>query len=600
MLVRDTSFVVVDVETTGLSSTRHRITEIGLVRVEGGKIVESYQQLLNPEQFIPAFITHHTGISNAMVYGQPRFEDALPGIQQFLSKQDAFVLTGHNVKFDYGFLVESFTRANQELTLSDAAGAQHLLCTCRLARRLLPQLRSKSLESVQAYFGIRNAKQHRALEDAEATAKVLSRFIDLAAELDIHSLQDFLRLQFVRPNYGRRQTKRHLSLREKVRAFPERPGVYTMMNASGEVLYVGKAKNLRDRVSSYFSRANTEGTKLTQLMRLAKDITFEETGSELSALLLESKKIKEFRPRFNSMERWYKPQSFVRLSLNEAFPTLSFAREPAEDGGEYYGPFKSREATEALIEILNRAFKLRECGDKFRIGADVKPCIYYEIKRCDAPCALLQSEGDYRLEVKRLQEFLAAGHEGILAMVEKMMMAAAERLDFEEAQFLKFRLIELQRVLGSGERPSASVSASDYVILNPTANGECEVLFVRYGRLIKQKILGVLNLDIARSWLERQLRMYFGPTAAIPPECGKPEIDEMRILSRWVEESRRKGSTIVYLNERQEESVEQIVKELRRILVPIHIVTEPTVSEVLKDSTKKTSTKRLTLKPMKR
>ncbi|HZK76184.1 MAG TPA: GIY-YIG nuclease family protein, partial [Candidatus Kapabacteria bacterium] len=436
---------------------------------------------------------------------------------------------------------------------------------------------------------------------------ILARFIELAAEMEIETLEDFLRLQFAKPNYAHRKTKREVSLRDKVRAFPERPGVYTMRGADGTVLYVGKAKNLHHRVASYFSQSNTEGTKLTKMMRTVREITYEETGSELSALLLESRKIKEFRPRFNSLDRWYKPQSFLRLDVQHDFPEVTFIREPAPDGAEYFGPFKSREAAEALMEILNHAFKLRECGVKFKIGENVKPCLYYDIQRCGAPCALKQSKEEYRVEVARMQEFLAAGDEGILAHVEQIMRASAERLDFEEAEFYKRRLFELRRVLGTGDRGSASVSANDFVILNPIhptspsygaernrrglggGSSQCEVLFVRFGQLLKQITLGAGHLAIAEQWFARQLRLYYGATSSIPPAAGKPEIDEMRILARWVEESKKKGSRIVYLSDAWEKSVAELVKELGSILA---VPKAPSVNGQPRE-------RKLLLKPMK-
>ena len=218
------------------------------------------------------------------------------------------------------------------------------------------------------------------------------------------------------------------------------------------------------------------------------------------------------------------------------------------------------------MEILNHAFKLRECGDKFRVGPEVKPCLYYEIKRCDAPCALLQSKEDYRIEVRRLQEFLAAGDEGILAHVERLMRDAADRLDFEEAQFFKSRLFELRRVLGNGDRESASLSSNDFVILNPVPSEQCEVLFVRFGRLVKQAIVDSSHLPKIEAWFERQLRQYYGPTPVIPPSAGKPEIDEMRILSKWVEESKKKGTRIIDIERNWEVSTEKLVAGLHDIL----------------------------------
>jgi DNA polymerase-3 subunit epsilon len=565
MRIDEASFVVLDTETTGLSPHQHRIIELAMLRVEGGKIRERFETLINPEQYIPPFIAQYTGITNAMVYGKPSFQEALPEIVQFIEQRPHSVIVGHNVSFDHGFLFNSFERSGNAFTLSMEAGVPHMLCTCKLARRMLPQLTRKSLKHVQDYYGIRNTRQHRAMGDAEATAKILLEFLKLAPEYELELLEDLLRFQSSRVGAPKKTTKKQVALRDQVRKFPERPGVYTMLDRSGHVLYVGKAKSLRDRVSSYFIQSNTYGTKLGQLMRAVREIRYEETGSELSALLLESKRIKELGPRFNSMERRYKSQTFLRLDLQNDFPRLTAVREPGDDGSEYYGPFRSYDSVVALIDVLNRSFTLRECGDDFRPSAKSKPCFYYEIKRCNAPCALRESKEEYAREVERLRQFLAAGEQGVLALVQKMMFEAAERLDFEEAQFHKIRLFELQRVLGRGERPLASLNTNDFVILNRTSYGSCEVLFVRFGRLVKQVVL-VSEPPNLEEWFYKQLRVYYGSASAVPPACGKPEIDEMRILSHWAEQRRKKGSTIVYIGENWEDSVARLVRELRPLV----------------------------------
>jgi DNA polymerase-3 subunit epsilon len=569
MRIDEASFVVLDTETTGLSAHQNRIIELAMLRVERGTITDRFETLINPDQYISPFIAQYTGITNAMVYGKPSFAEAVPAIRDFIGGRQHSVIVGHNVSFDHGFLFNSFERSGSQFEVSMEVGVPHLLCTCKLARRMLPQLRRKSLKHVQDYFGIRNSRQHRAMGDAEATAKVLIEFLKLAPEYELELLEDLLRFQSSRVGAPKKPTKKTAALREQVRGFPERPGVYTMRDKSGHVLYVGKAKSLRGRVSSYFIASNTQGTKLAQLMRSAKQITYEETGSELSALLLESKRIKELHPRFNSMERRYKSQTFLRLDLQNDFPRLAAVREPGDDGSEYYGPFRSYDSVVALVDVLNRSFKLRECGDDFRPSIKVKPCFYYEIKRCNAPCALFETKEHYHEEVERLRRFLAAGEQGVLALVQQMMFESAERLDFEEAQFLKIRLFELQRVLGRGERPLASLNTNDFVILNRTTLGPCEVLFVRYGRLVKQVVLSDEPANI-EEWFYRQLRMYYGPVAAVPPACGKPEIDEMRILSHWAEQRRKKGSTIVYIGANWEDSVARLVRELRPLVGQQH------------------------------
>jgi DNA polymerase-3 subunit epsilon len=395
-----------------------------------------------------------------------------------------------------------------------------------------------------------------------------------------------------------------------------------MTDRSGTVLYVGKAKSLRDRVSSYFSDANTRGTKLHQMMRAVKDITYEDTGSELSALLLESRKIKELTPRFNSLERRYRTYTFLKLDVQNDFPRLEVVREPMQDGSEYYGPFRSWDTVSALVDVLNRSFQLRECGDNFTVSKTNKPCFYHEIHRCGAPCAMKEKAKAYRAEVDRLRTFLAAGEEGVLASVEAMMMAAAERLDFEEAQFLKLRLFELRRVIGSGERSVASLNTNDFVIMTKSEEEGAEVYFVRFGRLVKQINVNASHIERAQDWFAKQLRMYYSDaTNAIPPTCGKPEVDEMRILSAWADRKRRQGSTVVYLTSEWDMIVPKLARSLTALLtevkkpiaevhkvassmasielnpLPVAVTSEPEIAAP-KAATKKKQVGRIVLRPM--
>jgi DNA polymerase III subunit epsilon len=574
MLVRDSSFVVVDVETTGLSAFQHRITEIAMLRVQDGKITDRFETLLNPGQYIPPFIAQYTGITNAMVFGKPTFAEASSEISSFISATGPSpIVVGHNVQFDHGFISASFARARVELpygTLKNSELVTPLLCTCRLARMLLPTLKRRSLKHVCDHYGIKIKSRHRAMGDAEATALVLLRFLDMAEnECEIVELDELLKLQYRKVNGRTVVPKKQVKLRDTVRAFPERPGVYIMHDRAGDVLYVGKAKNLRDRVSTYFTASHQDSAKkLARLMKAVKEIKYEETGSELSALLLESRKIKELKPRFNSLDKRYKGYTFLKFDVQHDFPRLTATREPASDGADYYGPFRSRESVEALIDVVNRSFKLRECGDEFKVAKDFKPCFYHEIKRCNAPCAMLESKEDYRKEVERLRQFLSSSEEGILQLVEKMMFEAAERLDFEEAQFLKIRLLELRRIIGTGERSIASVNTNDFVIMTKSNDESVEVYFVRFGRLVKQMNVSASHVDRAQDWFAKQLRMYYSDASnPIPPTCGKPEVDEMRILSAWVDRKKRQGSTVIYLTKEWDTVVPKLARSLAALLV---------------------------------
>lgn len=567
--IRETPFIVIDIETTGMSAVNNRITEIALLCVEDGVIVDRFESLLNPEQYIPPFIAEYTGITNTMVFGKPTFAELSGKIEQFIrAGGDRPVIVGHNVQFDYGFLKASFQRARKTFSFESGVTSD-LLCTCRLARRLLPKLQRRSLKHVADHFGIRIKARHRAMGDAEATANVLIDFLEMVdEEHEISDLAELLKLQFKRPTDTIRRSKASKTLQEKVKLFPERPGVYTMTNSSGNVIYVGKAKNLHDRVGSYFTASTImSSAKHSRMIKAVKNITYEETGSELSALLRESRLIKELKPQFNSLERRYRSYTFLKIDIQNPFPKLEATREPSADGAEYYGPFRSRSSVLALVDVLNRSFKLRECGEEFHVGPESKPCFYYEIARCAAPCALLQSKEEYRKEVDRLRRFLSSGDEGVLALVEQMMRDAAERLDFEEAQYLKVRLFEMRRVLGTGDRQLSALNANDFVIMTKTSDGNAEIFFVRYGKLVKQILLTQEHLERSEEWFYRQVRMYYHSGAtAIPPSAGKADIDEIRILSSWTDRKKREGSSVIYLGEEPLDMVPRLVRELREML----------------------------------
>jgi len=550
VLIREASFVVLDIETTGLSAMNHRITEIALLRVEGGAIVDRHDMLINPEQYISPFIAEYTHITNAMVFGRPNFIERAPELAQWIGASGPPIIVGHNVQFDKSFLVQSFIRANDPHPIASGFAALPTLCTCRLAKRLT-NLQRRGLEHVANHFGIKIKQRHRAMGDAEATAQVLIQFLKMAEELGCEEVGDLVKLQFRKPEQVKR-TSIQRTLQEKVHEFPQRPGVYIMRDTRKGVIYVGKAKDLRDRVGSYFSNAViASGTKHQRMMKAVRTIEYEETGSELSALLRESRMIKEFKPQFNRLERSYKSWAFLKLDVQNLFPKLEAVREPALDGAEYYGPFRYRSSVEALIEVLNRSFTLRECNDSFSVKPGNKPCFYYDIGRCKAPCASLESPIEYGSEVERLRQFLAAGEEGILSLVEQMTQDAAEKLLFEEAQFLKERYLELKKVMGSGEREVSSINSNNCILLTKIDDGKAEVFFVRFGRLLKQSVLTLEQLPEIEVWFQKQLRYYYATGAtAIPPECGKPEIDEMRILAMWIERAKRdESSTIIYVNE---------------------------------------------------
>jgi excinuclease ABC subunit C len=234
----------------------------------------------------------------------------------------------------------------------------------------------------------------------------------------------------------------------KARTFPQTPGVYLMKDAAGRVIYVGKAKNLRSRAGSYFLKAAAEDRRTADLVREIRDIDYLEAESEVDALLLESRLVKDVQPRFNSDLKDDKTFPYLQITTHEDFPRVEFTRTPRQKGVKLYGPFTSAGSLRGAIVVLQRIFKFRTCT--LDIDADderwrwFRPCLLASIDQCTAPCNLRISKEDYRRDINRLKTFLDGGKQRLLAEMRTEMLEASGRLEFERAARLRdeIRLLE--------------------------------------------------------------------------------------------------------------------------------------------------------------
>lgn len=235
---------------------------------------------------------------------------------------------------------------------------------------------------------------------------------------------------------------------DKVRSFPQTPGVYLMKDAAGRVIYVGKAKNLRARAGSYFLKAAAEDRRTADLVREIRDIDYLEADSEVDALLLESRLVKDVQPRFNSDLKDDKTFPYLQITTHEDFPRVEFTRTPRQKGVKLYGPFTSAGSLRGAIVVLQRIFKFRTCT--LDIDADdeqwrwFRPCLLASIDQCTAPCNLRISKEEYRKDINRLKTFLDGGKKQLLAEMHKEMLEASKTLEFERAARLRdeIRLLE--------------------------------------------------------------------------------------------------------------------------------------------------------------
>lgn len=240
------------------------------------------------------------------------------------------------------------------------------------------------------------------------------------------------------------------SPKEKVKDFPDSPGVYLMKDERGRVIYIGKAKSLRSRASSYFNATAAHDRRTADLVQQIADIDFLAADSEVDALLLEARLIKDIQPKFNVDFKDDKSFPYLQITTHEDFPRVEFTREPADRGVKLYGPFASAKALRGAIAVLQRIFKFRTCT--LDIDADdpkwqwYRPCLLYNIQQCTAPCNLRITKEEYRKDVQRLRMFLDGKKESLLEQMRGEMKEAAAALDFEKAAKLRDEIRALENL----------------------------------------------------------------------------------------------------------------------------------------------------------
>lgn len=532
--ISDTDFIVCDVETTGLSPVYNRITEIALIKVHNGEITDKFSSLINPRQHIPREITLLTGISNEDVINKPLFEDICGKINSFIFGENSqIIFTGHNVSFDYKFLFHSFERAGIKFDCST-------LCTCKLARRLLKRLRSKSLINVATYYGIKFERQHRAYDDALATAKILINFLDLLSnDYEFDSTEEIIKFQnsriFNAENKSPALKRINLSLKD----FPNLPGVYFMKAKNGEIIYIGKAKNLRERVSSYFRYNSELPVKIRKLLNNIRSVEYETTNSELSALILESKLIKKYKPRYNSAIKKFRFHPFLKIDVQNSFPKIERVYEIENDGANYYGPFRSGMTVNKLMKDINEKFKIRKCENKIiRPSKSFSACMYHEIGKCGAPCNFSQTESEYRYEVDEIHEFITSVEmNSVQKLYEMRMNEYSEKLDYERAAFVRDRLHDIKKVM-SYQKVITSAINDKKIIIKCTGESGREIFFIQNGKLVStyniEKKTEYNQCDILQELTDTTEYLFFSLSKYVKHKFNQTELDEIKVISNWL------------------------------------------------------------------
>jgi excinuclease ABC subunit C len=335
-------------------------------------------------------------------------------------------------------------------------------------------------------------------------------------------------------------------LQEILRKLPSRPGVYLHKDAAGNVIYVGKAVNLRQRVRSYF-QGNVDSIKTLRLRRQIADIEVITTDSELEALLLEMTLIKEHRPHYNIRLKDDKRYPYIKVHWADPFPKVTVTRRMERDGSRYFGPFTSVWAVHQTLDLLRKIFPYLTC-DRLITGRDERACLYYDIKLCNAPCIGNVNQEEYRLMIRQLMDFLHGRSDEISQALKRRMSAAAAGLNFEQAAAYRDQLQAIDRVVTKQKVISAANLDQDVIAFARDDGDACvQVFFIRHGKLIGREyfLLEGTEDEADTEVLRDFLTQFYDEAAHIPQEVLLPnEVEEARVIEQWLRQKRSSKVTI--------------------------------------------------------
>jgi len=556
-------YIVLDVETTGLRPYQQRLIEVCALKVRDGEITDTFTTLLNPEKRLPAFIIELTGITEEMVSHAPRFKQIADSLIAFIGER---MVVGHNVRFDVSFVNAELARAGK-LPLVNPR-----LDTLSLAVRLLPGLRKPNLERMAQTLGVPREQRHRAEGDARLTAASLLRLLPMAKEAGLPTLEAIQALVVPRgaEPHGNASgvekvgSGRAYLDRAFLRTVPQVPGVYRMLDEDGRVIYVGKAKNLHDRLASYYSQHLGLTRKMDGLLESVAKIEIEVVGSELEALLLESRLIHRHQPRYNRAMRNHALYPYIKVDVHKPWPRIHLARVARPDGARYFGPFRSRRAAERTVDVLEEVLPLVTCTRGF---SDPKkwgnPCIRLGMGKCLGPCVGGGDPAEYRAFIDDAVAFLEGHKDGIQHRLWDKMAVAAEREDYVEAARLRDAIKTVESVARTHQTLAKQVETGHLALALPSVEaGTTELLLIVRGRVAAQRRVRRDDLPaLLAEWLMAAYRRALESPAAVtvPPKrktakavaaavaeneapqmsalpvtIAQDDVDEIHILERWL------------------------------------------------------------------
>lgn len=361
-------------------------------------------------------------------------------------------------------------------------------------------------------------------------------------------------------------------LEEELKKLPAKPGVYIMHDKFDNIIYVGKAKILKNRVRQYFQSHRNHSPKIIQMVSRVAYFEYIITDSELEALVLENNLIKEHRPKYNTMLKDDKTYPFIKITVNEAFPRVLFSRTMKHGTGKYFGPYTSSAAVKDTIELLTKLYKVRTCNRK--LPADIgkeRPCLNYHIGQCDAPCQGYITMEEYGKRVDEVINFLNGNYSNIMDTLNEKMLNASENLEFEEAARYRDLLNSVKQV--AQKQKITADDPTDRDVIACASNGEdavVQIFFIRDGKLLGREHfhMRVATGDTRADIILNFIKQYYGGTPYIPNIIMlQEEIEELDIITEWLSGlKQRKVSLITPKKGDKEKMVELAYKNAQMVL----------------------------------
>ncbi|MBK5239623.1 excinuclease ABC subunit UvrC [Clostridium sp.] len=334
----------------------------------------------------------------------------------------------------------------------------------------------------------------------------------------------------------------------QLKILPEAPGVYLMRNNLGEIIYVGKAKILKNRVRQYFQSSKSHSEKVRAMVKNIAEFEYIVTDSEMEALILECNLIKKHSPRYNILLKDDKHYPFIKITINEEFPRIFVTRNIASDGCKYFGPYTDSSAVYSVMELIKKVFPLRTCKRTIKEGLpNTRPCLNYHIGLCKAPCAGFINKEEYGKIIKNTVDLLTGKDKNIRDGLKQQMEIASENLEFESAALFRDKIMAIDKINDKQKIVIGNCENEDFINVYVHEKDVClQIFFLRDGKIIGREhfILDDSADEVGTELIESFIKRFYGGTAFIPKTIYVPFINEGEILQQWLSDKKEAVVTI--------------------------------------------------------